>query len=83
MFLSMSHGEEYSDFQTDISQMTVFDQAQSTEALKLKAKNTKTGRGRSRNGVCRMLVRFRALLLRSRRTACGHTASGETLSGCS
>ena len=50
----MSFGEEYSNFSTDMSMVTIFDQARKTEAQKSKAKNkaTSKARGRSRNDVC-------------------------------
>ena len=58
--------EEYGQFHTDMTQVTIFDQARSTEALRLKAKAKKTGRGRSRSDVYKMLLDLqdKELLLR-------------------
>ena len=54
--LNMSYGEEYGDFLTDMTQVTIFDQARSTEAPRLKAKGKKAGRGRSWSDVYKLLV---------------------------
>ena len=62
----MLYGEEYGDFHTDMTQVTIFDQARSTEVLRLKAKAKKTGRGRSQSDAYKMLVDLqdKELLLR-------------------
>ena len=51
----MSYGKEYGQFHTDMTQVTIFDQARSTEALRLKTKAKKMGRGRSWSDIYKML----------------------------
>ena len=51
----MSYGQEYGQFSTDMTQVTIFDQARSTEALRSKTKTKKTSRGRTRSDVYKMI----------------------------
>ena len=62
-----TYGEEYGQFSTDMRQITIFDEARSSEALRLKTKGkSKKVRGRSKVDVFRMLeeMQDKELLLR-------------------
>ena len=62
----MLYGQEYGQFSMDMTQLTIFDQARRTEALRSKTKTKKMSRGRTQSDVYKVIedLQNKELLLR-------------------